>query len=570
MDNSSTYSSSSDDEAQTMPRPNSSRGRAPKHIELDLSAVINVDQRFQLQRLIISIVDDMQAQIRDNFDNMTAVQVESDQGINPPKALCTSIPNPRSEKYRHMYEDLGLDPITTTSTSSATPTTLTTDPDVNKDKEKENIKPPHQTTRQTSQASITTSKPQKPLWKLPKSPEDVQKMLQKTDDEVLVSSLSELKRDCLTHYSKWRVAVLKRVNDIVVKNGGTSGNVGGQAPQQIPGNARRPGNAQRGRLPISNGMFFLRRLVAGRYYPIIIPSPFYYISRLTSLVLDLNASIKNPSATLARIYPPMETPLLECPREKRALILHSMLLIFLGMDQYSLYSRILLVKLATSMGVPMWVLAQDEVRVAQALSQIIKGIPIDEIVQKRAEEARASRRWKPGMAAAALHAGDTVTGGLAAPLAVARIGTVFGGMGHSPAVVAGLLGSMNESSVVVGTLFGLYGARAGCKTIDGHGKDILDFGLIPIHTTSELEITDPKDLPTTDRRMRITIGVSGMLANKDDFPKTWNILGQQYETYALRWELDALTKIGNSLEVLSKSLAWAQAQKEITEKTGKQ
>lgn len=250
--------------------------------------------------------------------------------------------------------------------------------------------------------------------------------------------------------------------------------------------------------------------------------------------------------------------------------MHSMLLILLGLDQYSLYSRLLLVKLASSLNVPMWVLLRDESRVAQALSKIIMGIPPDEIAQKRAEEAKTSRRWKPGMASAAQ--GGTPTT-LAAPLVEAGIGTVFGGFGIGQAATAGLLGPMNDSTIVVGTLFGLYGARQGSKTIEAHGRDIQDFAMIPLHGTkhvNDVELIDPKDVPTEDRRMRVTIAITGLLTEQDDFLQPWKIIGQQIESYVMRWELDALTKVGTALETVVKSVAWYEAKKEITSETGKE
>ncbi|KAI0853736.1 DUF726-domain-containing protein [Daldinia vernicosa] len=409
---------------------NPSRGRPPKRIELDLSACINVEQKFQLQKLISIIVEDMHKQIRDSFENLSPGHVKPDQGINPPKA----------------------------------------------------------------------------------SPEEVRHLYQKTEHDVLISSLFELKRDAQAHFGKWRVNLLKRTQDIVIKNGGTTGNVGGQAPQA--------------------------------------PGP--------------NTAADASSLALVRLYPPIPTPLKDCPKEKRALILHSMLLILLGLDQYSLYSRILLIRLASSLNIPMWVLLQDEARVSQALAKVILGIPAEEIAQRRAEEARTSRRWRPGMANAALGGKPGV---LAAPLVAARLGTVFGGIGLDQSATAGLLGPMNDSTVVVGTLFGLYGARQGSKTIDAHGKDIQDFGMIPLHGVNTPELIDPKDLPAENRRMRVTIGITGLLTNPDDFLTSWQFLGQQNESYAMRWELEALTKMGIALETLAKSSAWSEAKKELDSMT---
>ncbi|KAI1083810.1 hypothetical protein F5B20DRAFT_568449 [Whalleya microplaca] len=458
-----TSSNSSGDEREAMGRHHAGRGHHPKRVELDLSAMLNVEQKVQLQQLITTIVDDMHMRIRDYFDNLTvAVRVASDQGIQPPKPVWNYVTNPRSEKHRDMYGGTGL-------------------------------------TNGNSTLAI------------PKSVEEANKISLKTESEILAFSVAEMKRDSLAHFGKWRANVLRRTSDIVIKNGGTGGNVGGQGPQQTPVSA---------------------------------------------------TSGEEGNSALLRVYPETATPLGNTPKEKRALILHSMLLILLGLDQYATFSRTLLIRVAASLHIPSFVLAQDEVRVSQALSQVIKGIPPEEISQRRAEEGKTARRWKAGNGGAAAAAPAGVNGGLAPPLIAAGIGTVFGGIGLSPSTASSLLGSMAESTVAVGTLFGLYGARQGGKTMDAYAKDIQDFAMIPLHGTHRTELIDPKDVPAEDRRLRVTIGIGGWLMEQDDFMNHWRALGQQNEVYTMRWELEALTKIGHSLDLIVKSVAWSLAKKE--------
>lgn len=246
------------------------------------------------------------------------------------------------------------------------------------------------------------------------------------------------------------------------------------------------------------------------------------------------------------------------------MILHSILLILLGLDQYSVYSRILLVRLTSSLNIPVYVLQQDEVRVSQALSKIIKGIPLEEIAQRRAEEAK-SRRWKPGMASAALVDNP---GTLSPHLRAAGVGTVFGGIGMNPTVTATLLASMNESTVVVGNLFGLYGARQGSKTMAMYGKDIQGFGMIPVRGSGESGLSDPKDAPADDRRMRVTVAMTGLMSSPDDLVDSWQFLGPHKETYAMRWDEDGLIRMNTSLELLVKSPTWNAVKNEMTSRTG--
>ncbi|KAI1366103.1 DUF726-domain-containing protein [Xylaria arbuscula] len=425
-----------------MPRPSQLTKPIPfKRPEIDLSAMLNLEQLKQLQVLIGAIMDELQMQVRDTFDKMTIAPVGPTEGIVTPKAALT----------------------------------------------------------------------------IPKSQDDATDSSKRTEVELAVASLTELKRDALGHFGKWRGLVYKRLQEIVIKNGGTGGNVVRQGPHHSSGNARRAG-------PILTG--------------------------------------EASNAQHVQLYPPMYTALCNLPKEKRALILHAMLLMLLGLDQYPTYSRITLIKLATAIEVPTFVLLQDEHRVSQALAQIIKGISAEEVAQRRAEEGKPSKRWRtngnhnPGA--------SSFSDVLAEPLVGAGLGTVFGGVGLTTSITATLLGGIGtaDSTVPVGTLFGLYGARQGGKTMDAYGKDIQDFGLIPMHGSCESEFLDPKDVPAENRRMRVTIGISGWTTEENDFRYPWKVFGQMNEVYALRWELEALSKFGGALQTVMNSAAWSTVRKE--------
>ncbi|KAI3327991.1 DUF726-domain-containing protein [Xylariaceae sp. AK1471] len=422
-----------------MPRhPPPSKAFPFKRPEIDLSAMLNNEQMKQLQVLMMAIMDEIQMQVRDNFDKLNITPVEPTKGIATPKPVLT----------------------------------------------------------------------------IPKTPEDATANSKKTELELAIASLTELKRDALGHFGKWRGLVFKRLQEIVVKNGGTGGNVVRQGPQQAP-------------VPLLTG----------------------------------DAS----NAQHIQLYPPMYTALCSLPKEKRALIIHTMLLMLLGLDQYSTYSRIALIKLVTAMEVPTYVLLQDEYRVSQALAQIIKGISAEEVAQKRAEEGKPSKRWRSTGSQNPVTAG--LSDVLAEPLVAAGVGTVFGGIGLSTAVTATLLGGIGsaDSTVPVGTLFGLYGARQGGKTMDAYAKDIQDFALMPMHGSPQSELLDPKDIPAENRRMRVTIGISGWSTEENDFRYPWKIFGKLNEVYALRWELEALSKVGVALQTVTKSTAWAIAKKDTAQ-----
>jgi hypothetical protein len=140
---------------------------------------------------------------------------------------------------------------------------------------------------------------------------------------------------------------------------------------------------------------------------------------------------------------------------------------------------------------------------------------------------------------------------LAAPLVAGAIGTVMGGLGLGATAAAGLLGTLAESGVIVGSLFGAYGGRMTGKMMDTYAKEVEDFAFLPLKGSKHHE-PQPED-----RRLRVTIGVSGWLTQKEDIITPWRALGRQSEVFALRWELEALSKLGSSLESVVKSAAWS-------------
>merc|ERR1712093_409686 len=118
-----------------------------------------------------------------------------------------------------------------------------------------------------------------------------------------------------------------------------------------------------------------------------------------------------------------------------------------------------------------------------------------------------------------------------------------------------------EHGVIVGSLFGAYGGRMTGKMMDAYAKEVEDFAFLPLKGSKHHE---PKP---EDRRLRVTIGVSGWITQREDTIIPWRALGRQSEVFALRWELDALSKLGSSLESVVKSAAWSVAKKEIISRT---
>ena len=274
-----------------------------------------------------------------------------------------------------------------------------------------------------------------------------------------------------------------------------------------------------------------------------------------------NTNIEEADAALIELYPPTSTSLYSLTKDKRIALLQAMLLLLLSLEHYISPSRILLLHVASSLHLPLHILTETEVKLAQGLIEVAKHMSGSEEAQKRSDENKVARRWKVGLAGVAGAAVIGITGGLAAPLVAAGIGTVLGGLGLGATTAAGLLGTLAESGVIVGSLFGAYGGRMTGKMMDAYAKEVEDFAFLPLKGSKHHE-SQPDD-----RRLRVTIGVSGWLTQKEDIITPWRAMGRQSEVFALRWELEALTKLGSSMESVVKSAAWTVAKKEIIART---
>lgn len=237
---------------------------------------------------------------------------------------------------------------------------------------------------------------------------------------------------------------------------------------------------------------------------------------------------------MIELYPPTSTALYSLSKDKRITLLNALILLLLSLEHYISHSRILLLHISSSLHLPLHILAEHEVKVAQGLLQAAKHMSGKEETQKRSDENKFSRGWKVGLAGVAGAAVIGVTGGLAAPLVAGAIGTIMGGLGLGATTAAGLLGALAESGVIVGSLFGAYGGRMTGKMMDQYAKEVEDFAFLPLKGSKHHE---PKP---EDRRLRVTIGISGWITQKEDIIIPWRALGHQSEVFALRWELDAL------------------------------
>jgi hypothetical protein len=353
------------------------------------------------------------------------------------------------------------------------------------------------------------------------------KLMAEREKEISTSQMKQLKASALKAYDEWREEAIQRVGEVV--------------------NNRETAQKQ--------------KEDAGTSEPELPIAPKATLQKVGVLGEDAAKS-----TSLHELFPPIKTPLLKLDVEKRILILHSLLLLFLSLEHYSAPSRVLMLHIASSLHLSVETLSEDEAKVARGLMEAAKEMSGDDEIQKKAESNKESRKWKVGLASAAGAAIIGVTGGMAAPLVAAGVGSVMGGLGLGATAAAGYLGTVAGSTVVVGALFGAYGAKMTGQMMDNYAREVEDFKFLPVHGPDK-SVDDAKSVASEDRRLRVTVGISGWLTEKDEVVKPWRVLGTGSEVFALRWELEALMTLGNSMNELFTSAAYGYAQKELIKRT---
>lgn len=351
----------------------------------------------------------------------------------------------------------------------------------------------------------------------------LKKELAAREKELSGPKMRELKGAALKYFDTWRESVIQRVGEIV--------NSREKALEQKEHAKPKPVSPERSLSP-------RRRL----------PEPAQYDPGV--------------EGAMKKLYPPINNSLKKLPEEKRALILHSVLLLLLSLEHYQAYSRTLMLYLSTSLDLAISFLAQDESKIARGLLAAAENLKADEETKKKAEENQGNRKWKVGLATVAGAALIGVTGGLAAPLLAAGVGSVMGGLGLGATAAAGYLGTLAGSTVLVGGLFGAYGGRMTGKMMDQYAREVEDFAFVPVRTHHK-----PRKIEKEYRRLRVAIGITGWLTDKDEVVEPWKVVGTGMETFALRWELEALMNLGNSMTTMVKSAAWGYAKSEIIKRT---
>lgn len=408
------------------------------------------------------------------------------------------------------------------------------------------------------------------------------KLLAQREKELSAPKMRELKAAALEFFDHWRISVMERVGSIVNSKQTVSSQIrSASAPK---GTTHSPTDTK-------------------------IPPE--------SLKQNESPDVLAAS-TITELYPPVDTPLADLEEPIRILILHSTLLLLLSLEHYVAQSRVLLLYITSSLKLPLEILTSDEEKIAVSLLETAKHMSGESETQKKAEENQHSRKWKVGLASVAGAAIIGVTGGLAAPLVAAGVGSVMGGLGLGATAAAGYLGSVAGSTLLVGGLFGAYGGRMTGQMMDNYAREVEDFAFLPARqslanidkkaneakrnemdklskegdqkSSKSLEKiptieTDAQKNKATEsheplssdekhavedpkaRRLRVTIGITGWLTSKEEVVTPWRVLGTSSEVFALRWELEALLTLGNSITAMVSSTAWGYAKSELIKRT---
>jgi len=346
--------------------------------------------------------------------------------------------------------------------------------------------------------------------------------------DVAIPRVKDLKKNALEVYDEWRDRVILRVGQVI--------------------NSQETTQEQGGQVSRNEG-----------------PNP----TALSTTGVVADKPNGDPDVKFKDLFPPTRTILSKLPMGQRAMILHSLLLLLL--ENYNAFSRLLMLHLTSSLKLPLSTFEQDEYSTAKGLLEAAKEMTAVEETKKRAEDNKKSRKWKVGLASVAGAAVIGVTGGLAAPLVAAGVGSVMGGLGLGATAAAGYLGTVAGSTVLMGSLFGAYGGRMTGKMMDAYAREVEDFEFLPVHSNKKAAREDQRQGTTQacdyDHRLRVTICISGWLTDKEEVVKPWRVLGTGAEVFALKYELKALLSLGNAMNGMVHSAAWGYAQKEVVQRT---
>ena len=286
-------------------------------------------------------------------------------------------------------------------------------------------------------------------------------------------------------------------------------------------------------------------------------------------VQKMSASAKDADQTppkLEQLFPRVQTSLTKMPMGRRTLVLHSYLLLLLSLEHYNAASRIFLLYLASSLKLGLKALRDDEEKTAKSLLEAAKQISASKESLAKGRESEESRRWKMRLATVAGAAIVGLSGGYAAPMIAAAVGSMMSEMGLGASAAAGYLGSVAGNTYVVGSLFGAYGGRMTGEMMRNLSADVEDFAFLPVHGERK-EHDDSISAATESRRLRVVIAISGWLLEKEEVVTPWRVLKPSAECFALRYEIETLMSLGQSINTMTANDAYGYAETAFTQRS---
>ncbi|KAI4143449.1 MAG: hypothetical protein LQ341_002923 [Variospora aurantia] len=358
--------------------------------------------------------------------------------------------------------------------------------------------------------------------------ENEKKLLGEREKELSAPNIKQLKDDALANYDKWRLALVKRVVEAV--------HVRREAETDITE-------------------------AAEHYEP-----PTTALPQQNTATGDSVDNVEKRAPKLEEIYPRVKTPLTKLSLAQRRLVLHSVLLLLISLERYTARSRVLLLYLTSSLKLGTKALQEEELKIAKGLLESAQQINADKEAQEKIDASQQSRKWKMRAATIAGAAVVGISGGMAAPMVASGVGAIMGGLGLGATAAAGYLGSVAGSTYLVGALFGAYGGQMTGQMMDNLSREVEDFAFLPVHGRRK-ELDESEAAAEEERRLRVTIGITGWLTEKEEIVKPWRVLNTGSEAFALRWELETLINLGNSMNTMLSSAAWGYAQSQVIQKT---
>ncbi|UNI20094.1 hypothetical protein JDV02_006218 [Purpureocillium takamizusanense] len=361
----------------------------------------------------------------------------------------------------------------------------------------------------------------------------VHEIVEKEEKQAMTPQLGELRREALMFFRKWQHVITQRIREIAVTE--PTGHMPGGGTRGRGGRGSRGGGRARG----ARGGAGLGR------------------GGLTLALGPPRVPVNQMDRELAAAFPPIPTTLWTLHVEKRKLLLHVVLLLVLSLQDYNANARVFLLNLTSALNLSLAIYHGEELRISQALAKLaLEYAPRDEAGQ-RVEEQKGPKRWKVGFTS------PSPNSTIASALKAEGIGTINDGLTLSVATIAGLLGPLGEYGHLLGNMFGINAVRPTSKLLEACGKDVSDFAFLRLHDPANSEYRDMKETPAAGRRLRVVLAMSGCYSETEDLVRPWRFLGQQTESYAVRWDVTSLTNLGSAVETVIKSTAWANAAKEI-------